>query len=58
MLFSIPDLITFISQHIPLRSGDMILTGTPANVGLLKNYDYLVAFLNGEAIAEAEIVRT
>ncbi|MEB3339269.1 fumarylacetoacetate hydrolase family protein [Okeania sp.] len=57
MLFSIPDLITFISQHIPLRSGDVILTGTPANVGPLKNNDYLVAFLNQEAIAEAEIVR-
>ena len=58
MVFSIPDLITFISQQIPLRSGDIILTGTPANVGPLKNHDYLVAFLNGEAIAEAEILRT
>lgn len=57
MLFSIPDLITFISQHIPLRSGDIILTGTPANVGPLNNNDYLVAFLNEEAIAEAEIIR-
>ena len=57
MLFSIPDLIGFISQHIPLRSGDIILTGTPANVAPLNNNDYLVAFLNGEAIASAEIVR-
>ena len=57
MLFSIPDLITFISQQIPLRSGDIILTGTPANVAPLNNNDYLVAFLNGEAIAEAEIIR-
>ncbi|MEO0685695.1 MAG: fumarylacetoacetate hydrolase family protein, partial [Cyanobacteria bacterium J06649_11] len=29
MLFSIQHLISFISQHIPLRSGDIILTGTP-----------------------------
>lgn len=57
MLFSIQYLIAFISQHIPLRSGDIILTGTPANVAPLNNNDYLVAFLNGEAIAEAEIVR-
>ncbi|NEO98265.1 MAG: fumarylacetoacetate hydrolase family protein [Symploca sp. SIO2E9] len=58
MLFSIPDLISFISQNIPLRQGDIILTGTPANVGPLNNNDYLVAFLNGQAIAEAEIIRT
>ncbi|MGB3508815.1 MAG: fumarylacetoacetate hydrolase family protein [Microcoleaceae cyanobacterium] len=57
MLFSIQDLIAFISQHIPLRSGDIILTGTPANVAPLNNNDCLVAFLNGEAIAEAEIIR-
>ncbi|MDJ0554166.1 MAG: fumarylacetoacetate hydrolase family protein [Microcoleaceae cyanobacterium MO_207.B10] len=57
MLFSIQDLLCFISQQIPLRSGDIILTGTPANVGPLNNNDYLVAFLNGEVIAEAEIIR-
>ncbi|MGK7918440.1 MAG: fumarylacetoacetate hydrolase family protein [Trichodesmium sp.] len=57
MLFSIQDLLCFISQQIPLRSGDIILTGTPANVGPLNNSDYLLAFLNGEAIAEAEIIR-
>jgi 2-keto-4-pentenoate hydratase/2-oxohepta-3-ene-1,7-dioic acid hydratase in catechol pathway len=57
MVFSIQDLITFISQHIPLREGDIILTGTPAGVGPLNNNDSLVAFLNGEAIAEAEICR-
>lgn len=57
MLFSIQALITFINQHIPLREGDIILTGTPANVAPLNNNDYLVAFLNGKAIAEAEIVR-
>ncbi|MDY6783754.1 MAG: fumarylacetoacetate hydrolase family protein [Cyanobacteriota bacterium] len=58
MLFSIQELVTFIGQHIPLRSGDLILTGTPANVGKLNNNDNLVAFLNGEAIAEAKIIRT
>ncbi|NEP04162.1 MAG: fumarylacetoacetate hydrolase family protein [Okeania sp. SIO2G4] len=57
MLFSIQDLLCFISQNIPLRLGDIILTGTPPNVGPLNNNDYLVAFLNGEVIAEAEIIR-
>jgi 2-keto-4-pentenoate hydratase/2-oxohepta-3-ene-1,7-dioic acid hydratase in catechol pathway len=57
MVFSIQDLIAFISQHIPLRSGDLILTGTPAGVGSLNNNDSLVAFLNGEAIAEALVCR-
>lgn len=57
MLFPIPDLITFISQTIPLREGDLILTGTPAGVGSLYHNDYLIAFINGEAIAEAKISR-
>jgi len=33
MIFHIPFLISFISRHIPLSPGDVILTGTPAGVG-------------------------
>jgi 2-keto-4-pentenoate hydratase/2-oxohepta-3-ene-1,7-dioic acid hydratase in catechol pathway len=34
LIFKIPDLITYISSIIPLQSGDIISTGTPAGVGL------------------------
>jgi 2-keto-4-pentenoate hydratase/2-oxohepta-3-ene-1,7-dioic acid hydratase in catechol pathway len=57
MLFSIVDLIIFISQRIPLMAGDMILTGTPAGVGPLNAQDELQLWLNGELQSTATIIR-
>ncbi len=34
LLFAIPELIAFISETCTLRSGDVILTGTPGGVGM------------------------
>ncbi len=43
MIFSIPYLISFISNVFPLFPGDIILTGTPAGVGPLKrNYKVVI----------------
>lgn len=36
MIFSIPELIAFISQGITLVPGDVIATGTPAGVGVFR----------------------
>ena len=36
MVFKIPALIAYISKHITLEAGDVILTGTPAGVGRAK----------------------
>jgi 2-keto-4-pentenoate hydratase/2-oxohepta-3-ene-1,7-dioic acid hydratase in catechol pathway len=33
MIFSVPELIAFLSARIPLESGDLLFTGTPAGVG-------------------------
>ncbi|MGI9282774.1 MAG: fumarylacetoacetate hydrolase family protein [Endozoicomonas sp.] len=41
MLTSIPGLISYISRHFTLEPGDIILTGTPAGVGPLKQGDQL-----------------
>jgi 2-keto-4-pentenoate hydratase/2-oxohepta-3-ene-1,7-dioic acid hydratase in catechol pathway len=35
MLFSIPQLLVEMSRHFTLEPGDVILTGTPAGVGIL-----------------------
>ncbi|CAF0791986.1 unnamed protein product [Rotaria sp. Silwood1] len=48
MIFSIPDLIAYISKYITLEHGDLILTGTPAGVGPVKRGDQIEAGINGE----------
>ncbi|MFA6032363.1 MAG: fumarylacetoacetate hydrolase family protein [Myxococcota bacterium] len=35
-LFSLPVLISFLSQYIPLEPGDIVSTGTPAGVGIFQ----------------------
>jgi 2,4-diketo-3-deoxy-L-fuconate hydrolase len=35
-LFSLPRLISFLSQYIPLAPGDIVSTGTPAGVGVFR----------------------
>ncbi|MGO9179427.1 MAG: fumarylacetoacetate hydrolase family protein [Candidatus Limnocylindrales bacterium] len=37
MIFSVPQLIAFISQVITLEPGDVILTGTPSGVGVFRD---------------------
>ncbi len=37
MIFKVPELIEFISRHITLEPGDIILTGTPHGVGTFRN---------------------
>jgi 2-keto-4-pentenoate hydratase/2-oxohepta-3-ene-1,7-dioic acid hydratase in catechol pathway len=39
MIFKIPEIIAFISQNFTLKSGDIIMTGTPAGVGAIKDGD-------------------
>lgn len=47
MIFSISDLIVYISKYITLEHGDLILTGTPAGVGPVKRGDQIEAGLIG-----------
>jgi 2,4-didehydro-3-deoxy-L-rhamnonate hydrolase len=35
-LFSLPQLLSFLSQRITLEPGDMVSTGTPAGVGVFR----------------------
>jgi 2-keto-4-pentenoate hydratase/2-oxohepta-3-ene-1,7-dioic acid hydratase in catechol pathway len=37
MIFSIPDLISFISKHMTLLPGDIVFTGTPEGVGAFRD---------------------
>lgn len=37
LIFSVPELIAFISEAITLEPGDLILTGTPSGVGVFRD---------------------
>ncbi|KYO30830.1 acylpyruvase FAHD1, mitochondrial [Alligator mississippiensis] len=47
MLFSVPELISYISEIITLHEGDVILTGTPPGVAAVEEHDELEAGIHG-----------
>jgi 2-keto-4-pentenoate hydratase/2-oxohepta-3-ene-1,7-dioic acid hydratase in catechol pathway len=47
MVFSIAQLVAFLSAVMTLEPGDVILTGTPAGVGVLKAGDVVEAAIEG-----------
>src|SRR5690606_12510089 len=55
MIFSIEKLISFVSQYITLRKGDLLFTGTPAGVGPIAIGDHLVGLLNNEVVLDFHI---
>jgi acylpyruvate hydrolase len=54
LIFSVPELIEFISQTCTLQAGDVILTGTPAGVGAGQDP---MAFLASDDVVRIEIER-
>lgn len=56
MLFSIVDLITYISQSFSLNPGDLILTGTPAGVGPLSIGDELQLSMGSDYHQIAKVI--
>jgi 2-keto-4-pentenoate hydratase/2-oxohepta-3-ene-1,7-dioic acid hydratase in catechol pathway len=55
MLFTINELIVYISQFITLKMGDLLFTGTPAGVGKLAINDHLQGFLEGRKLLDFRI---
>ena len=47
MIFSPARIVSFVSQHITLEVGDVILTGTPEGIGALKSGDRLETRISG-----------
>jgi 2-keto-4-pentenoate hydratase/2-oxohepta-3-ene-1,7-dioic acid hydratase in catechol pathway len=48
MLFSIDQIIAYVSRFVTLKTGDLIFTGTPAGVGPVAIGDHLSGNINGE----------
>lgn len=45
MIFSINEIVSYVSRFFTLKTGDLIFTGTPSGVGPLKKHDHLVAYI-------------
>jgi 2-keto-4-pentenoate hydratase/2-oxohepta-3-ene-1,7-dioic acid hydratase in catechol pathway len=47
MIFKVDDLISYVSQFMTLKTGDLIFTGTPSGVGAVKSGDKITGTLEG-----------
>lgn len=50
MIWSIPEIIVELSQHIELKAGDLIFTGTPSGVGEVKKKQKVTAELSADTV--------
>jgi 2-keto-4-pentenoate hydratase/2-oxohepta-3-ene-1,7-dioic acid hydratase in catechol pathway len=55
MIFTIDDIIAYISQFVTLKIGDLIYTGTPAGVGQVKIGDKLTGYIGQQKMFNVEI---
>jgi 2-keto-4-pentenoate hydratase/2-oxohepta-3-ene-1,7-dioic acid hydratase in catechol pathway len=55
MFWKIDELISFVSQYFTLKIGDIIFTGTPEGVAVVKPEDFLEGFLEGNKLFSVKI---
>lgn len=55
MIFNVDRLISYVSQYVTLKIGDLIFTGTPEGVGPVERGDVLEASLNGESLLRLKV---
>lgn len=55
MLFTIDEIIAYISKYFTLKTGDIIYTGTPAGVGPVNIDDHLTGFIEDRKVLEFNI---
>ena len=56
MIFSVENLIEFLSHRIPLMAGDILFTGTPCGVGPIENGDELKLGLGNNILKVVKII--
>jgi len=55
LLFSFEKIISFVSQYITLKKGDLIFTGTPQGVGKINKGDKLEAWLERKQLLNFDV---
>lgn len=55
MIFTVDQVITYVSKFFTLNIGDMIFTGTPAGVGPIVAGDKLEGYMNGKKVLDVDI---
>jgi 2-keto-4-pentenoate hydratase/2-oxohepta-3-ene-1,7-dioic acid hydratase in catechol pathway len=55
MLWNIDELIAHVSQYFTLKIGDIIFTGTPEGVAVVKPDDVLEGFLEGQKLFRIQV---
>ncbi|MDR1056169.1 MAG: fumarylacetoacetate hydrolase family protein [Prevotellaceae bacterium] len=55
LIFGFNRLVSYVSQFLTLKIGDLIFTGTPAGVGQVKIGDNLKAYIGNELLMDFEI---
>ena len=55
LIFSFDKVISYVSQFVTLKTGDLIYTGTPAGVGQVKVGDKLEAFIGDKKMLDFEV---
>ena len=56
LLFSFDQIISYVSQFITLKKGDLIYTGTPEGVGPVKKGDELLAYIEDEKMLRVKVL--
>jgi len=57
MIFSVPTLLSYISQYFTLEEGDLVLTGTPSGVGPVKHGDVITGEIPGVCKIEFPVIQ-
>jgi len=55
MIFGFDQLVSYISQYVTLKQGDLIFTGTPYGVGPLNIGDHLEAEIEGRKLLDIRV---